>query len=243
MHYHCRAPMAAVSEFDLVAWPARPRLVILPSPRILTGPAWTALRAWAEQGATLLVTGPFDDDEHWIPSGRMHALGLPVSTRPVLPEEPLVVDGAPFVLRFRGEKMHRIETASSPGNPAAGVVTVPIGAGRVLWSPHPVELAEEVEPAAALYLAAMKAAGLGPAIETSAGSSVLIYPARYRDAVLYTLLSEGPVGGTVAFSDRATGASQTVTVRASGAALVLVNRTTGAVLAECPRGCAAVPSR
>ena len=161
--------MAALSEFDLGAWPARPRLVILPSPRLLTQHAWTALRAWMEQGSTLVVTGPFDDDEHWLPTGRMKALDLPAETRPVMPEESLAVDGVPLVLRYRGEKMHRIDTGMMPGDAAAAVMTLPVGSGRVMWSPLPVELAEEVEPAAALYLAAMKAAGLGPVMQSVRG--------------------------------------------------------------------------
>jgi len=240
MHYHCRAPMAAVSEFDLGAWPGRPRLVILPSPRILTREAWRALRAWVEQGSTMLVTGPFDDDEHWIPTGRMKALGLAVETRPVMPEETLAADGVPLVLRYRGEKMQRVDTGVWPGDGAVGIVTLPIGAGRLLWTPLPVELAEEVDPTAAVYRAAMKAAGLEPAVTSSAGSGVLVNPARYRDAVLYTLLSEGPGDDRVVFTDSAAGVSLNVALRGGGAALVLVNRANRQVLADYPRGCATI---
>jgi hypothetical protein len=229
--------MAAVSEFDLGAWPVRPRLVILPSPRILTQQAWAALRAWVEQGSTLVVTGPFDDDEHWMPTGRMRALGLPVTTRPAMPEESLAVDGVPLVLRYRGEKMHRIDVTASAGDAAANVVTVPLGSGRVVWSPLPVELAEEVDPAAALYLAALRAAGLVPAIASDAASGVLIHPARYGDAVLYTLLSEKPGDDRVAFTDGAAGVSLNVALRGGGAALVLVSRSTRQVMADYPPGC------
>jgi hypothetical protein len=237
MQYHARTPMAAVSEFDIGAWPVRPRLVILPSPRILSPHAWEALRAWVEHGSTLLVTGPFDDDEHWMPTGRMHALGLPVTTRPVMPEEALVVDGVPLVLRYRGEKMHRIEAAALGGDATSNVVVVPVGSGRVIWSPLPVELAEDVEPTAACYAAGMKAAGFGPAITSGAGSGVLIHPARYSEAVLYTLLSETSGDGRVAFTDVEVGASLTVKLRGGGAALVLVNRATRRVIADYPRGC------
>jgi len=236
MQYHARTPMAAVSEFDVGAWPVRPRLVILPSPRILTQHAWAALRAWVEQGSTLLVTGPFDDDEHWMPTGRMHALGLPATRRPVMPEEALTVDGVALVLRYRGEKMHRIDAAAMGGDAASNVVVVPVGRGRVIWSPLPVELAEEVEPTAACYAAAMKAAGLRPAITSDAGSGVLIHPARYSDAVLYTLLSEKPGDDRVAFTDNAAGVSLNVGLRGGRAALVLVNRATRRVIADYPRG-------
>jgi hypothetical protein len=238
MHYHCRTPMAAVSEFNLAAWPRRPRLVILPSPRILTSLAWAALRNWMEQGTMLLVTGPFDDDEHWIPSGRMNALGLAPSVRPVMPEESLVVDGVRFALRYRGEQMHRVETASQGDDTGGGVATLPVGGGRLMWSPAPVELAEDIEPTAVLYQAAIRAAGLAPAIQSSAGSGVLVYPARYRDSALYTLLSERQGDSRVTFADAAVGVSLTVALRGGGASIVLVNRATRQVIADYPRGCA-----
>ena len=240
MHYHCRTPMAAVSEFALGAWPGCPRLVILPSPRILTREGWAALQGWMEQGATLLVTGPFDDDEHWIPTGRMTSLGLSPVTRPVMPQETLVVEGVSLALRYRGEKMHRIETAlrDEAATDGTNIVAVPVGGGRLLWSPIPVELAEEEEPTAALYRAAIMAAGLSPAIASPAGSDVLIHPARYRDVVLYTLLSESHPSSDVTFADNVLGVSLTVKLRGGGAALVLLNRSNGQVAADYPRGCA-----
>ena len=237
MQCHARTPMAAVSEFDAGAWPVRPRLVILPSPRILTQHAWAALRAWVEQGSTLLVTGPFDDDEHWMPTGRMHALGLPVTTRPVMPEEALTGRRRSPRPALSGredasDRRRRDREAMRPRRSSS----VPVGRGRVIWAPLPVELAEEVEPTAACYAAAMKAAGLRPAIASGAGSGVLIHPARYSDAVLYTLLSEKPGDDRVAFTDNAAGVSLNVGLRGGRAALVLVNRATRRVIAELSAG-------
>jgi hypothetical protein len=173
----------------------------------------------------------------------MDALGLAASTRPVMPEEPLVVESVPLVLRYRGEKMHRIETAALGDAGPAAVVTVPVDRGRLLWSPLPVELAEEVEPTAALYLAALKAADMGPAVDTAVDSGVLIHQARYRDAVLYTLLAERPRGGSVAFADNAAGISVTADLRGGGASLVLVDRAKGTVVADYPPGCATARRR
>jgi hypothetical protein len=103
-----------------------------------------------------------------------------------------------------------------------------------------VEIAEEVDPTAAVYRAAMKAAAFEPAVTSSAGSGVLVNLARYRDAVLYTLLSERPGDDRVAFTDRAAGVSLNVALRGGGAAVVLVNRANRQVLADYPRGCATI---
>jgi hypothetical protein len=84
----------------------------------------------------------------------------------------------------------------------------------------------------------MKAAGLGPVMQSSAGSGVLVYPARYGDAMLYTLLSEQRGDENVAFTDHVSGVSLTVALRGGGAALVLVNRAMRHVIADYPRGCA-----
>jgi hypothetical protein len=239
MHYHCRVPMAAVGELNLAAWPDRPRLVILPSPRILTRGAWAALRQWVTQGTTLLVTGPFDDDEHWIGTGRLAEIGLPAAVRPVMPEEHLALDGVSHVLRYRGEKMHRIDTGvTGPSGTPGGVSSIRVGSGQILWASLPVELADEIEPTAALYRFAMEASGVKPAITTSADPSVLIHPAIYNGAVLYTLLSETGVGGMVTFTHKAAGVTVSSNLRAGGASLVLVDRKSGNVLAAYPEGSA-----
>jgi hypothetical protein len=116
------------------------------------------------------------------------------------------------------------------------VRTIRVGAGQVLWAPLPVELAEEIESTAALYRLAMKTAGLEPAIATIADTGVLIYPAMYNGAVLYTLLSETGTGGVVTFTHTAAGATMSAELRAGGASIALVSRTTGQVIADYPRG-------
>jgi hypothetical protein len=247
MHYHCRVPMAAVSEFNLDTWPQPPKLAILPCPRILTTKAWAQLRAWVEQGTTLLVTGPFDEDEHWMPTGRMAQIGLPAVARPVLPAESV---GRPsdvielVVLHFRGEKLHRLETAADPTAGAAHRYReVAIGKGRLLWVGAPVELAENIEPTVLLYRAALHAAGLTSHTVNSrpVDPSVLIYPARYRDAVLYTIVSESSIGPRrFVVDDAHDSRSVSVSVGAGRAALAIVNRRTGAVIADYPRGSAEV---
>jgi len=247
MHYHCRVPMAAVGEFNLDSWPAPPQLAVLPCPRILTRKAWSQLRAWLEQGTTLLVTGPFDEDEHWIPSGRMGEVGLPTAVRPVMPEESVVGRTAEIGLRYRGEKIHRLETAvdGSPSN-VNGYREVTIGKGKLLWVAAPVELADNTEPTVAFYGLALQAAGITSAVAgvTPDDPALLVYPATYRDAVLYTVVSESSTGPKRLMVGAAPDLpSVSVSVGAGRAALVLVDRRTGAVIADYPQGSAATSQK
>jgi len=232
MHHECRVAMSAASEFGLDAWPATPKLVVLPSPRILSRGAWARLLAWVEQGTTMVVTGSFDDDEHWLPTGRMAALGLSPALRPVMPEEAVFVDGVRHDVRYRGEKMQRIEAAVTDGEPA--VREVPLGRGRLLWSPLPLEVSDDGAPTAALYRFALGRSGVAPLFTTDAPSSILVYPARYAQHTLYTVVSETSRDLGVQVTDAETGTSLRARVAGGRAALILIDRQTGSEVARYP---------
>jgi len=255
MHYHCRVPMAAVGEFNLADWPERPKLILLPSPRILSQDAWMRIRTWVMAGSTLLVTGPFDQDEHWLPTGRMKELGLPAGVRPVMPSEWLTIgefgmrggSGSAAVaaesqfsrLSYRGEKLQRVDTALETTPSMGDVRVVTSGQGRILWCPTPIELAEEMGPTAALYKFAVGLAGIAPAVELSSPDSgaVLVYAAPYRDCTLFTVVSESSVPLPVRFTPAGAAARAiAVNVAAGRAAMVLVDRKTGTVVADYPKG-------
>ncbi|MCX6538702.1 MAG: cellulase family glycosylhydrolase [Acidobacteria bacterium] len=243
MHYHCRVPMAAVGEFNLDTWPVPPKLAILPCPRILTRKAWAQLRVWLEQGTTLLVTGPFDEDEHWIPTGRMQEIGLPTMVRPVMPEEFVAGQAGEVGLHYRGERLHRVETVvEGPPSSVKGYREVAMGKGKLLWVAAPVELADNSEPTVTFYRLALQAAGITSVIvnTTPDDSSLLIYPASYRDAVLYTIVSETRrEPQRVSFCDPSERPCVSISFGAGRAALVLVDRRTHAVIADYPHGSAA----
>ena len=232
MHHDCRVAMSAASEFGLDAWPGTPKLVVLPSPRILSGAAWTRLMVWVEQGTTLAVTGPFDDDEHWLPSGRMASLGLSPAVRPVMPEETVFVDGVRHDIRYRGEKMQRVEAAVTTGEPAVRLLTH--GRGRVVWSPLPLEMSDESAATAALYRFALRTAGVTPVCTTDAPSSVLVYAARFARHTLYTIVSETSGDLEVQVTDTETGTTHHARVAGGRAALILIDRQTGAEEARYP---------
>jgi hypothetical protein len=231
MHYHLRVTMGAVGEYALERLDYVPKLLILPSPRILSEAAWQRLLELARDGATLLVTGPIDSDEHWLPVDRLERFGVEATVRPVAQEEHLGIGNMMYRLSYRGDKFQRLEkSVQVPGAPAR-VAQFSEGRGRVIWSPLPVELAEQVAPTVVLYRHALGAANLEPLFHAERSDpGVLIYPAVYGEAVLYGIVSELGSASDVRLTHAETGTSLEVALPAGRAALALVGRSDGRTL-------------
>jgi hypothetical protein len=75
LYHEARASADVVGEYQVERL-GNPRLILLPSPWVLGERAWDALLERVRGGATLLVTGRFDADEHFRPTGRPRAIGL-----------------------------------------------------------------------------------------------------------------------------------------------------------------------
>jgi endo-1,4-beta-mannosidase len=60
-----------------------PKLAILPSPQVLTEPAWQSLLAYVRNGGSLLITGPVSRDEHMRLVNRTAPLKLDAATVPL----------------------------------------------------------------------------------------------------------------------------------------------------------------
>jgi hypothetical protein len=231
MHYHCRVTMNAVSEYALHRLDYTPQLIVVPSPRVLTELAWQQLLELTEKGATLLVTGPIDFDEHWLPAPRLQHFGVSTSLRPVAQEEELDVDGAFMRLSFRGEKMQRIETAVIDGSSFPRIIDVAVGRGSLIWSTLPVELAEQIEPTVALYRHALSQAGVDSLFSVSEPNpGVLIYTTVLTETVLYTIVSELGLPADVEFTHTETDTRIEVTLPPGRAGLVLLSRRDGEIL-------------
>ena len=201
----------------------------MPSARVLSGGAWTALLTAVERGATLLVTGPLELDEYWRPTDRMSALGLPSAARPVAPEEPLVVDGRTVRAGFRGDKLERVETAVVTGDAAPLVLSR--GSGRIVWVPVPVELAETPDATVAAYRFAARLAGLEAAAAVDPEEpSVLVSVRTFADALLVVVANETSRDRKLRVTPSATGAPFDVSVRAGRALLAVVDRASGRLL-------------
>jgi hypothetical protein len=231
MHYHCRVTMAGVSEYALERLDYTPALLVVPAPRILTETAWQRLLDFAQDGAVLLVTGPIDFDEHWMPVPRLQGFGVEARLQPVANEEDLKIAGSVQRLSFRDLKIQRLHKAVVDGEAVAQTVNISVGRGLLIWSPLPVELAEQVEPTVALYRNALGEAGIDSTFTLEPDDpGVLAYPALYRGAALYALVSELGTDTSVTLSQRKSAFALEIDLPAGRAALALLDRRDGRLL-------------
>jgi hypothetical protein len=213
-----------------------PKLVILPAAQALTESAWQQLLDYVSRGGCLLVSGPVARDEHWhfvdrtsplqlqakvVPLAlRLSEMRLPGQTQPMDVSYPAPVQQSPLeLLRFKD---------------GAGVEQVAHGKGKILWASDPVELAENYDPAAALYQYALGVAGVAPAYMQvhPLSPGVLAFPTVLKNAVLYSFSSESMDDQDVDIKDGITGASLRFHLPAQRGAVVLLDRASGKVLAS-----------
>jgi len=222
MCYGCRMPMSAVSEYTLDRLSHRPSLIVVPSPRILTEKAWRQLVNLAEDGTTVLITGPIDFDEHWRPAPRLEVYGIRTKTAAVANEENLDIAGKAVRLTFSDLKIQRVEKAVVEGD-APHIRAVSLGRGRLIWSPLPVELADQVDPTVTLYRYALGQVDTHPRFTLEPDDpGLLVYPAVHQSAVLYAIASELAVPRRLTLTDRVWGTHANVEVPAGGAVLQLM---------------------
>ena len=190
MYYHCGVPMQAVSEYTLQEYAGQAKLIIVPSPRVLTDKCWDILLAEIRRGATVAITGPLDTDEHWLPVERSNLFGSRAQTVPIAESESITIGARSYPVRYEGDKMQRIEKALVKGS-SASTILQPYGLGRVVWSPLPLELGDSMTAIAAFYRHALALARIAPIFTaTPRTPEVLVLPSVFRDVVLYTFISE-----------------------------------------------------
>jgi hypothetical protein len=230
---HLGVPIRAVSELALDDTLGAPRLIVAPAPRVLTSRAWQTLLQAVDRGATLVVTGIVDADERWQDVPRMRGLGLDAGSRPVAGDESIAIDGRVHHLAYRGDRLERLEIATVPGPGGPAVHVVRHGAGSVLWSPLPVELAQAAEATEALYRLAIRYAGVRPPVTVEpAEPGVFVGASVYEDAVLVTLVSESGGDRALRVSTVAGRSGHPVRLPAGRAALLLFDRKTGTLIAS-----------
>lgn len=228
---HLHVPVRAASDQALAETLGAPRLIVAPSPRVLTDAAWKTLLAAVERGSTLLVTGIIDADERWVRVERSRALGVAAASRPVAGQETALIGGTEFRLGYRGDRLERVETAFVPSEPVPTVHRIARGAGAILWLPVPVELSDSTDATVALYRAALSEAAIHPevVVEPSDGS-VFAGPVLYADSALVALASEGGADREVTVKV-GSGPLVRVPLAAGRATILVVDRKSGRVLA------------
>jgi hypothetical protein len=213
-----------------------PKLVILPAPQALTQAAWQHLLDYVARGGCLLVSGPVARDEHWQFIDRMTPLhvqatltnlGVRESTMRLPGQSEVLEPSYPADVQQGPIEMLRFADRSS-------IQEVAHGRGKILWASDPVEMAENYEPAAALYAYAMNKAGVSAAFRQvhPLSHGVLAYATVLKDAVLYSFSSESLDDADVDIEDAITGARLHFRLGAQRGAVLLLGRTDGKVLAS-----------
>jgi hypothetical protein len=224
MYYHHGVPMQALSEYKVSEYSGKAKLIIVPSPRVLTEKCWDWLLAEAGRGATVAVTGIINADESWREWPRSKHLGWTLETAPVAPSESIAIDRNHFT-RYEGEELQRIEKAVVVGLEAGKTLFVrPYGTGKIVWSPLPLELGDSMAAVVAFYGLAMRQAGVAPVFSvTPRTSAVLVLPSVSRDMVFYAFVSEAAVDTTMQVRCRISNVGFTVNVPAGRTALVAID--------------------
>ncbi len=230
LYHQARASAYTVGEYqiDLLG---DPKLILVPSPWVLSEKAWGALLDKARAGASVLITGRFDLDEHFRPTDRHVRAGLAyepavLSTRANLVRWP----GGEGWVTFSGNKTTFLEQARLESG--ATFARRAVGQGQILFFSLPLELSDDLELLGRVYRWALGEARVTPVYETRLDDpGILVCPTVLENATLYVLTSESSVPRDVAFRDRASGKELRVSLDPGRAAVRLVGRG-GEVLAR-----------
>ncbi|PUA37542.1 glycoside hydrolase [Paenibacillus elgii] len=233
LSYELKVPFRGVGEYHLDSLAEVPaKLIILPSAHNIDSEAFAKLIAIVRAtGATLLVTGPLGLDAYWQPEERLKdAIG---SYRPanVRREEMLELDGrllpVSFGQRRIAEVAKEVRTDEAAEAKADKLIDVPLGSGRLLWCPLPVELNERAEPLAMLYQHALTVAGFRAELEWLRGGG---FPGVYgrklafQGGALFVFVSEFAFDTDVEVKDPATGCRYSFVLEKERSVLFAVDR-------------------
>lgn len=222
-------PAYAVGSYQIDTM-GNPKLIILPSPYGLTDEAWSALERHVQDGAVLLIDGPFDGDAHLHPTDRADKVGLHYNTVPLqIRDQTFRWAGKPMPLIYGGMKTTTLSRALMPGGKEWAELR--LGKGRILFSALPLELNDRLDSVAAVYRYAIEAAGVTPAYTTDVTDpGLLICPTLLPNATLYALTSETN-NTAVEFRDARSGKTFTGILQPGRASLLMIG-TDGRVIAQ-----------
>jgi hypothetical protein len=222
LYQYARSEAYAVGEYQIHLL-GNPKLIILPSPWVFSQHAWEEILDHVRGGATLLVTGCFDDDPHFHSTGRQKDVGLEyrpgfLQTRDI----PIHLPGETDWLTFPGDETTYLERAYLPSGKS--FEQQQLGKGKILFVPVPIEMNSNLEAIGNVYRYALRVAGVPVVYTTSLRDpGMLICPTRFPDATLYVLTSESSKK-QVSFRDQASGKEFSGQLNPGTAALLLVSR-------------------
>ena len=206
-----------------------PKLIILPSPFELDEKTWQILLEKVKAGATLLVTGRFDEDAHFHPTGRQTEVGLEYQPGLLtIRENILKWPEGEARLSYGGDKTTYLDRAVLPDGSTWDEKT--LGKGKILFTALPLEFNDNLQAVGDVYRYALKTAGVIPTYSTTLqDSGILICPTQFPHATMYVLTSESDQR-EVSFRDQRSGKEFSGKLDPGRAALLLIGED-GSVLA------------
>ena len=142
-------------------------------------------------GATLLISGRIDADEHW------HS--IPERTRDwSVRYTPAALTTREVMVKWPNDSARLSYSDNKTTYAERGILQdgstfldIPVGAGHILYFAVPLELADQLDAIGSIYKFAIKRAGANAFYTTSCKDpGILICPTRLPDATLYVLTSE-----------------------------------------------------
>jgi len=230
--YYARVPAFVIAE-NQIAKLGSPKLVILPSAQALTEKTWQALLQYVDGGGNLFITGPIARDEHWHRVLRAPRVGLEVQVEPLtFHNAELRLGKRSIPLSFDQNAQSWLEVLRFKDGTAFQQTTH--GKGRIFWSAYPLELANNLDAAAAAYKFVLSELGIAPPFEqkNEVTPGVLIYPTTLRDAALYVITSDAAEDASIDLIDKRSGGHLAFRLPAQHAALALLRKSDGTVIAK-----------
>ncbi len=146
LYGYARSEAYVVGE-DQIQLLGNPKLIVLPSPWVLSEQAWQAILDKVNGGATLLVSGRFDEDSHFRATGRQQAIGLDYRAgRLLLMRQQIHWPGGSAWLTYSGSKTDFLERAFLPDDGTFAEKSW--GKGKILFVALPIELTKIGKPSA-----------------------------------------------------------------------------------------------
>jgi len=221
LYQYARSSAYGVGEYQTQLL-GNAKLILLPSPWVVNEQAWQAILAKVREGATLLVTGAFDNDEHFHSTPRAGPLGLDLQSGLLDTRENLLTwPGGGALLSFSGQKTTFMERTILPHGDS--LLEKTLGNGRILFVSFPVELNDNLKAVGGIYRRALQEAGVREAYTTTLNDpGMLICPTQFDHATLYVLTSES-AASEMSFRDTRSGKVLAGKLEPGRAALLLVD--------------------
>ncbi|CAH8720379.1 cellulase family glycosylhydrolase [Paenibacillus thiaminolyticus] len=230
--YYNKQLAMGVSEYELEPLlEAQPKLIFLPSPHHIDGKQFEKLMALVrEMETTLVITGPISLNEYFAKTNRAQGLVGDTSLEPLSRFERLTYADKSYELSFAHHNAGRAFKENGANGEAA--VNIPLGKGRLIWIPLPIELAEEPHVLKEIYADLIREAQVTEPFQLE-GDSCGIFVSRlnWQDGILYTIINETGADQTLRIRDHVLNQTYSLTVGSNRSSLFTLDKD-GTVIAS-----------